>query len=146
MIEHKQATILDPTSNETIEVDEGLAPLLEAIWDFGIMTRNSCQENKPGIIWIEFLTAKDLEAFLTCIISGLDPVGSSNADGQLYSRILGENGGWQYNVHPHDSREYIDEEKSMVELDTSEPCGIALSISIRFPVEDYERLLDIVSR
>jgi hypothetical protein len=146
MIEHKQATILDPTSNETIEVDEGLAPLLEAIWDFGIMTRNSCQENLPGIIWIEFLTAKDLEAFLSRVISGLDPVNCSKADGQLYSRILGENGGWQYNVHPHDSKEYIDEEKSVVELNTSEPCGIALSISIRFPVGDYERLLDIVSR
>lgn len=74
------------------------------------------------------------------------PVNSSKADGQLFSRILGENGGWQYDVHPHDSREYIDEEKSMVELNTSEPCGIALSISIRFPVGDYERLLDIVSR
>lgn len=146
MIEHKQITILNPISNETIEVDEGLAPLLKAIWDLGIMTRNSCQENKPGIMWIEFLTAKDLEAFLTRIVSGIDSRDSSKADGQLYSRILGENGGWQYNVHPHDFREYIDEEKGMVELDISEMCGIALSISIRFPVGDCERLFDIVSR
>jgi hypothetical protein len=57
MIAHNQTTILNPTSNETIEVDEGLAPLLKAIWDLGIMTCNSCQENKPGIMWIEFLTS-----------------------------------------------------------------------------------------
>lgn len=144
MIEHKQTTILNSTSNETIEVDEELAPLLKAIWDFGIITCNSCQENKPGIIWIEFLTAEDLEVFLTRVISGLDPVNGSKSDVPLYSRILGENGGWQYTVHPHDSREYIDEEKSTIELNTSEPCGISLSVSIRFPVGDYERVLDVI--
>jgi hypothetical protein len=64
MIEHKQVTILDPTSNEMIEVDEGLAPLLKEIWDFGIRTCNSCQENKPGTMWIEFLTSEDVEALI----------------------------------------------------------------------------------
>ena len=144
MIKHKQTAILDPTSNEMIEVDEGVAPLLKAIWDFGIRTCNSCQENKPGTIWIEFLKSEDMEAFLTRIISGLDLGNSSEVDNWLYSRIIGENGGWQYKAHPHDFREYINEEKGTVELNTSEPCGISLSISIRFPVGDYERLLDIV--
>jgi hypothetical protein len=146
MIEHKQVTILDPTSNEMIEVDEGLAPLLKEIWDFGIRTCNSCQENKPGTMWIEFLTSEDVEAFLTRIISSLDLANSSEADNCLYSRMVGENCGWQYNAHPHDFREYIDAEKGTIELNPSEPCGIALSISIRFPVGDYERLLDIVRR
>lgn len=146
MIEHKQIAIHDTTSNRVIEVDEGIAPLLKAIWDCGITTCNSCQENKPGIVWIEFLAAEDVEVFLARVISGLDPVKSPEADNWLYARIIGEKGGWQYNAHPHDLREYIDEDKDTVELSTSEPFGIALSISIRFPVEDYGKLLDLVGR
>ena len=144
MTEHKQTAILDPALNQLIEVDEGIAPLLEAIWDSGIITCNSCQENKPGIIWIEFLTAEDAEAFLAHVVSGLDPLNSPEADDWLYSRIVGANCGWQYAAHPHDAREYIDEEKGTMELSASESCEIALSISIRFPVGDYGRLLDIV--
>jgi len=144
LTEHKQTAILDPALNQLIEVDEGIAPLLEAIWDSGIITCNSCQENKPGIIWIEFLTAEDAEAFLAHVVSGLDPLNSPEADDWLYSRIVGANRGWQYTAHPHDAREYIDEEKGTMELNASESCGIALSISIRFPVGDYGRLLDIV--
>jgi hypothetical protein len=144
MTDHKQTAILDPISNQMIEVDEGIAPLLKAIWGFGIETCNSCQENKPGTIWIEFLRADDVEAFLASVISGLDPVSSPESNNWLYSRIMGQNGGWQYNAHPHDFREYLDEESNAVELDLFEPCGVTLSISIRFPVEDYERLLDII--
>lgn len=51
MIEHKQTAILDPASNQMVEVDEGIAPLLK--------------------VWIEFSRAKDAEAFLTRVISGL---------------------------------------------------------------------------
>ena len=144
MIEHKQTAILDPASNTMIEVDERIAPLLEAIWNCGIITCNSCQENKPGIIWIEFLAAEDAEAFLTRVVSGLDPINSPDADNWLYSRIKGLDGGWQYTAHPHDVREYIDEECGTVELNASQSCGFTLSISIRFPVDDYEKLCDLL--
>jgi hypothetical protein len=144
VVEHKQMAILDLTSNQMVEVDEGIAPLLKAIWNLGIITCNSCQENKPGLIWIEFLQAEDAEAFLTRVISGLDPVNSPEANNWLYSRITGQNEGWKYNAHPHDFREYIDEKNGIAELNASETCGITLSISIRFPVEDYERLLALI--
>ncbi len=146
MAEHKQMAILDPISNKMVEVDEGIAPLLKTIWDLGIITCNSCQENKPGLIWIEFLQAEDAEAFLTRVISGLDPVNSPEANNQLYPRITGQNEGWQYSAHPHDFREHINEKNGTVELSASETCGITLSISIRFPVEDYEKLLGLVGR
>jgi hypothetical protein len=144
LTEHKQAAILEPASNKMIEVDERIAPLLEAIWNCGIITCNSCQENKPGIIWIEFLAAEDAEAFLTRIVSGLDPINRPEADNWLYSRITGSNDGWQYTAHPHDIREYIDQECGTLELNASQPCGFTLSISIRFPVSDYERLCDLL--
>ncbi|MGA9098572.1 MAG: hypothetical protein WB392_06530 [Methanotrichaceae archaeon] len=146
MSEHKQVIIFNSALNQMIEVDEGIAPLLKAIWNLGIATCNSCQENKPGVIWIEFLRAEDAEIFLTHVASGLDPVNSPAADNWLYPRIIGQNEGWQYSAHPHDSREYIDEENGTLELNASERCGIALSISIRFPVKDYERLLGLVGR
>src|SRR5262249_6077338 len=41
------------------DVDEELAPLILALWKKGIVTCNSCQENRPGIAWVEFLTARD---------------------------------------------------------------------------------------
>lgn len=143
MTEHRQIEILDPTSGYLIEVDEGIAALLKAIWDLGISTCNSCQENKPGIAWIEFLQCKDAEAFLTRMISGLDLVNSSKADKRLSIRIMGQTGGWQFNAHPHDIREYMNMENGVVEMDTSQPCGIAISISIRFPIGDLEKLLDL---
>ena len=146
MPEHKQIKISHPDSDETIEVDEGIAPLIKAIWNLGISTCNSCQENMPGIVWIEFLTARDVEAFLSRVVSGLDPANNAKAGNWLYSRIIGENGGWKYNAHPHDIREYIDKEKGTLELNTSEPCGIMLSISIRFPLADYEILLDLLGK
>lgn len=151
MVEHTQVMIHNPALNRMIEVDEGISPLLNAIWNLGIVTCNSCQENTPGVIWIEFSRAEDAEAFLTRIVSGLDPINRPEADNWLYSRIIGQNGvgqneGWRYSAHPHDFREYIDDENDTLELDTSEPCGIALSISIRFPVKDYERLLDLIGR
>ncbi|MFB3765693.1 MAG: hypothetical protein ACE14P_10675 [Methanotrichaceae archaeon] len=144
MSEHKQMMIFNPLLNEVIEVDEGIAPLIKAIWNLGIATCNSCQENKPGVIWIEFSSAEDAEIFMGRIASGLDLVDSPTVDNRLYSRIMGQNGGWQYNAHPHDSREYIDEENGALELNASEPCKIEISISIRFPIKDYERVLDLV--
>jgi len=144
LTEHKQVTIQDPTSNAKIEVDEMMAPLLEAIWSFGLITCNSCQENKPGIMWIEFLSAEDAEAFITRIVSGLDPINNPKADNWLYSRIKGSSWGWQYTAHPHDVREYIDPECGTIELDASQSCAFTLSISIRFPKSDYEKLCHLL--
>jgi hypothetical protein len=143
---HKQTAILDPASNMMIEVDEGIAPLLEAIWNCGIITCNSCQENRPGIIWIEFLASEDAEAFLTRVVSGLDPINRPGAGNWLYSRMTGGDGGWQYAAHPHDAREYFDEEGGSIELNALKPCKIALSISVRIPAADYEWLCTLLRR
>jgi len=143
LTEHKQTAIHDPASDTMIEVDEKIAPLLQAIWNCGIITCNSCQENKPGIIWIEFLAAEDAEAFLARIVSGFDPINNPAAHNWLYSRIMGLNGGWQYTGHPHDAREYIDQDSGTLELNPTQACKFTLSISIRFPVSDYEILRDL---
>src|SRR5262245_12701217 len=49
------------------EVDEGLAPLILALWRAGIDTVNSCQENRPGVVWVEFASTFDAERFLSLV-------------------------------------------------------------------------------
>ena len=48
-------------------IDEGIAPLIEEIWKAGIWTANSCEENRPGWMWIEFLRTMDAVKFLNII-------------------------------------------------------------------------------
>src|SRR5262245_35438023 len=62
---HKQVRIR--WKHQQAEVDEGLAPLILEIWKHGIDTIMSCQENQPGIAWIDFASAKDAERFLTLV-------------------------------------------------------------------------------
>src|SRR5690242_20210074 len=38
------------------DIDEDLVPLILSLWQYGIRTVASCQENRPGIAWVEFLT------------------------------------------------------------------------------------------
>jgi len=96
-------------------------------------------------VWIEFLTTEDAEAFLTHVVSGMDPLACPEADNWLYSRIIGEMG-LAVQSSPHDTREYLDDDLGIIELNATEACAIALSLSVRFPVSDYERLLELVGR
>ncbi len=59
---HKQVPI--QWEGRSAEVDEGIAPLILAIWKRGIDTVMSCQENRPGVIWIMFASFVDAKWFL----------------------------------------------------------------------------------
>ncbi len=48
-------------------IDAGLALLIRELWLLDIDTLMSCEENRPGIAWIEFTTVQDLEAFLVIV-------------------------------------------------------------------------------
>ncbi len=47
-----------------VEIDKEIAPLLQEIWDAGILTQNSCQEVWPGWTLIEFFCAEDAQVFI----------------------------------------------------------------------------------
>ena len=51
---HKQVKIWNPLRKERISVDEGIFPLLRVMWDIGIDTVLSCQEDILGAIWKQF--------------------------------------------------------------------------------------------
>src|ERR1043166_8042577 len=39
--------------DEPIEIDQKLVTLIRRLWYAGIRTCSSCQENEPGIVWIQ---------------------------------------------------------------------------------------------
>src|SRR5262249_44089247 len=86
--EHKQVTVR--WKGMEAEVDEELAPLILTLWKNGIVTTNSCQENRPGIAWIEFLTPEDARLFLNKVV---EYPTKEEVDGPfwetLYGRIVG---------------------------------------------------------
>ena len=88
-------------------MDEEIAPLILALWKADIYTVNSCQENMPGIAWVEFLTADDAAEFLNLVAEyeeGIDTLYN-----RITQRLRWEDDRamsapfWEYAVYPHDA-------------------------------------------
>lgn len=92
--EHEQVLI------EGKYVDKGIANLLKLIWSKGIKTVNSCEENKPGIIWIQFQSINDLNKFLNRIARYPKGHGENFWD-TMYGRMMNlsnEKENWNYDM------------------------------------------------
>lgn len=148
MFDHKQAKVFFPEYQELIEVDEGIAPLLSNIWDAGMITCNSCEENEPGIMWIEFFSMKDVEKFLLIQIDALGNRIHRHPDFNDWFcyRILGYEGSnlrpWRYDAHPNIYP--VTPNQKSIYSKTASGRRIELSISVRFPREDYPVVLDLI--
>jgi hypothetical protein len=126
-------------------IDEELAPLIRALWQQGLRTCNSCQENQPGVAWIEFPTAEDAAAFLDLVAEyepGLDT---------LYNRITHRwdptKGSlsapfWEYSVWPEDAalQQDITEGDEVEERHAGRP-EFSFAVSVRFPRSDLPAIL-----
>ncbi len=149
LFDHDQTKVFFPGYEELIDVDVGIAPLLIAIWDAGIMTCNSCEENEPGIMWIEFYSMKDVERFLIIQIRTLgDRIQKHpEANDWFCYRILGQGGDklstWRYEAHPN-VYPVRPNQSSLYSRRTSN-CTVELSVSVRFPREDYSLVLDLMN-
>ena len=66
---HKQVKIWNPLRKERISVDEGIFPLLRVMWDIGIDTVLSCQEDILGAIWKQFGEPDDALNFADIVMS-----------------------------------------------------------------------------
>jgi hypothetical protein len=150
MPDHKQTLVFYPAYRKTVEVDVGIAPLLLVLWDAEILTCNSCEENKPGIIWIEFYSTNDAEKLLLLIIKALgDQIHSHpEANDWFCYRILGQNGNllkpWRYNAHPNVYPTRCNQKK--IYSKNLAACKVELSVSLRFPKEDYTIVLELLHR
>ncbi len=149
ILNHKQVSIYYLGYDQMIDVDAEMATLLRALWDKGIMTCNSCQEIEPGVMWIEFYSAEDVEAFVTLMVVALGNSTSQfpEADDWLYLRMFGgigeERKPWKYEAHPNLCQELLDSD--CLKTNISSSGAIALTVSVRFPIDDYNRLLELVS-
>lgn len=139
-VRHHQVKVYCPFMKETIEVDEGIAPLLEGLWNLDIYTIMSCEDNIDDRVWIEFESSDDVEEFLRWISNCVE--GHDEAPTDLMERIAGyhfKNDGtfdeknWDYDVVVNDLSDIADGK----DADHS-PSDFAVSISVRFPRSDYE--------
>ena len=148
LFDHEQIKVFDPGHHDYVEVDRKIAPLLQVIWSAGIRTCNSCEENSPGVIWIEFYSLADVELFLKIIVQSLGNQIHDHPEAYDWFcyRILGYNGDnlnpWHYDAHPN----VIPKRSSQKEIypRNSFPIKIEISVSVRFPNEDLFIILNII--
>ena len=125
---------------DDVPIDEDIAPLIEALWQRGIETLNSCQDNGDNHwVWIEFATPLDASKFLNAAI------GRFGDHRTLYGRAMGTSmdtpDAWTYQVFPMN----YGIEESIVDDEVQErrigPNDVDFSISIRFPRRDLSTVL-----
>jgi hypothetical protein len=138
MSDHKQKTVQHPEFGP-INVDAKIAELLNYLWLLDIMTYNSCQENKKGIVWIQFASGMDAEEFLNCLFHKKD-----NCRGkilELYKRVCWhQDESWDFSVC-YENINY--EIKNDEIIETGDPT-FNISISLRFPISDYKVVLKTI--
>jgi hypothetical protein len=133
------------------EIDQGIAPLIEEIWKADIDTCLSCQENFPGIMWIDFTSVHDAQRFLN-IVARFEEGRSS-----LYNRIVQywsapdektEELFWEYDALPMDWNldESFDDDANTVAMSHPGRPFIRFSLSVRFPQCDYPVVLKRMQR
>lgn len=139
----KHRTVKVQVGGMEAEIDEEIAPLIRELWKAGIDTLNCCQENRPGIIWVQFATAEDTAAFLD-IVAEYD----EEPDG-LYARITGRWDGCEHSPPPWDYHA-LPEDLALVEADPDDDEGeewhqgepdFLFLMSVRFPRNDYPAVL-----
>lgn len=150
LIDHKQTTVYYPGYQDFIQVDEGIAPLLLTLWDAKIRTCNSCEENVPGMAWIEFYSMKEVEKLLTILIKSLgDRIHKHPEVNDWFCyRILGYEGEkinpWHYDACPNLSPTRPNQRNIYPKkiFDSR----VELSVSVRFPKEDNQFVIDLTSK
>ncbi len=78
---------------EIVDVDVEIVPLVKLIWDLGLVTVNSCQEQmyerlRPSV-FIDFISSTDLEVFLRLVRRGAE----KTKDEQLLGALENFGGG-----------------------------------------------------
>jgi transcriptional regulator with XRE-family HTH domain len=136
---HKQVPV--QVGRLQAEVDEGIAPLIEAIWRAGIETVMSCQQNTRGCVWLCFPHACEAEKFLNLVARYED------GEDELYWRINPEwdNRGplprWEYSVNIEDLALVNVGDEDVIEYAYDPPPAFLFSVSVRFPPQDLPVVL-----
>jgi len=140
----KHRTVKVQVGEMQADIDEEIAPLIRELWEAGIETLNSCQDNPSGFVWVQFATTTDAAAFLDIVAQYDD-----EPDG-LYARITGRCDclddsppPWQYHAHPEDYclvEGYTDDDGEVEYWHEGDP-EFFFWMSVRFPRSDYPTVL-----
>ncbi len=132
MTEHKQVVV--EWQGRKAEVDEGLAPLILALWQRGIETVMSCQENRPRVVWVMFRSPLDIKRFLDLTDYTIE---------------------WEFNVRPKDMAPFYRSKEATLGLPPEEAEKLnqligdgpffELLMSARFPTADLPRVMECVA-
>jgi hypothetical protein len=130
-------------------IDEAIVPLIQAMWEAGIKTYQSCQDMPSGYVWIQFESSHDVEKFLN-IIAKYETVSAS-----LYTRMqhgynswpVPQVGQWQYVVVADDlwADEVDAKNGDGQETYDCEP-EFMLLIGVHFPQTDLPEVLRRLKR
>lgn len=124
------------------DIDLKIVPLIKKLWELGLETINSCEDNVPeGWVWIQFASPYEATKFL-------DIVAKYNEDSDsMYNRIRqawessDDSLFWKYDVLPVDcgvEETLVDEE---IEEKFTGKSDFVFTFSIRFPQSDLKEIM-----
>lgn len=146
--QHRQVKVFCPDEDATIEVDAGIALLLESLWKLGISTFMSCEDNKDGRVWIDFSSSYDVGDFLQLVYAAAQeatiyPVGIAERISGYHRNKDGswDKNNWDYDTVINGPTERAD--ASGKDLDARDTI-FCVNISVRFPRSDYPFVLQAI--
>ena len=131
--EHETILLYNPYLSEYIEIDKEISKLINLLWKLDIVTLNSCQEIKTGIMWIQFPFYYG-EIFVHILCSEL------NHQDPLLKRVLSDSPGnaWEYDLS---LRDYSAMDYSENDSTFNKKPAVSFNLSVFFPNEDYPKVL-----
>jgi hypothetical protein len=117
------------------DIDVAIAPLIRLLWQAGIETTMSCQQDGFGYVWVEFPAADDLVDFLDA--EGKhepDPDSLYNRMNQVW-RTSDPGRDWLFDVWPFDLALGWEGDGEVTEHHEG-ACAFCLASSVRFPPDD----------
>lgn len=136
---------LTAPDGEVVDIDEGIAPLVAALWRNGWTTFNSCEDER-GWVWIE-MPGADVERFLTLVARKASPEIAWGAREACARRghpyLLDDRDVWDLSASAHDLNEDYDEDSASV-VRKGKP-DVAVTVGVRFPRHHLPEVTAIVA-
>ena len=109
------------------DIDENISELINLIWQCEIDTYYSCEDNVPaGYMWIQFSTVNDIQKFLNIVFNNVEEMIGT----EIFERATKI-------VWPHEIPD-----SWIYDIDLDDQDNFSVSISLRFPHDDYEWICD----
>lgn len=141
---HNFNIVKNPLTKKMVHIDTQITELIQLLWKLGIRTNNSCENNIPtNYIWIEFTHSIDATIFLNIIGKYIyKSKAQKYEENDLYQRIKRPEdeppNQWLFSCNLLDySEQIINDETTM----NRKFKGFEITISIRFPQEDYSTVV-----